>query len=133
MRTTHTCLAVACVGLSRDDLPRDEVVLPPREGGSTLVMKTPFHELRGFDASSQVILDSMHTIGGVLKALWCLLQNLRENIRVHAYEAETNHRRFDGVHLASKIMTSYLPAAHSTHNPQMCPQVSMTCGECSFS
>ena len=66
-------------------------------------MLNPLGRLRGFDAVMCVILDSMHTIGGIIKGLWCLLQGLRENARVQHYEAETNHRNFDSVHVASKI------------------------------
>lgn len=90
-------------GLSRDDLPDDQIFLPPRDG-SSLVSMNPLCRLRGFDAVTQVILDAMHTIGGVLKGLWCLLQGLRENARVDLYEAETNQRDFNGVHLASKCV-----------------------------
>lgn len=65
----------------------------------------PLGRLRGFDAVMSVILDSMHTIGGIIKCLWCLLQGLRENDNVKLYEAETNHRIFDTIHLASKSVS----------------------------
>jgi hypothetical protein len=44
----------------------------------------------------------MHTVCGVLKGFWLLLQGLHEQRRVHQYEARVNSRRFNGCHLASK-------------------------------
>ena len=79
-------------------------------------MRNPLCRLRGFDVLTCVILDSMHTIGGVIKGMWCLLQGLRENPRVHIYEAETNKRCFDGVHIASKrdhVMLVLQAASHT--------------------
>ena len=63
---------------------------------------THFLRLRGFDASLQIILDAMHTIGGVLKKAWMTLQGLEEQPRVHLYEAEVNQRMFESSHIASK-------------------------------
>lgn len=107
-------------GLSRDDLPADQTILPPKDGTS-LRLTNPLAQLRGFDAVTQIILDSMHTIGGVLKGCLCLLQSLRENKHVHQYEADFNNRRFDRVHLASKLRTSTCIPVTRKSNPLLSP------------
>ena len=63
--------------------------------------RNPLARLRYFDLVSCILLDPMHTLGGVAHDVLKLLQGLKELPRVHQYEARVNGRGFGGIHLAS--------------------------------
>ncbi len=62
----------------------------------------PLSRLRAFDANLSILIDPMHTLCGVGKSLWKLMQGLREFHNVDAYERQINMRTFEKKHVASK-------------------------------
>ena len=63
----------------------------------------PFMRLRYFNFVHMIVVDAMHTIGGVLKSLCLVFQKLREQKHVVAYEANINGRAFNRSYLAGKV------------------------------
>lgn len=61
----------------------------------------PLARLPYFNFKDMVVLDAMHTIGGVLQSLIKLILGLKETARVDQYELAINRRKFDGSHIAS--------------------------------
>lgn len=79
-----------------EDSDGDGEDLPP------LQHRNPFARLRGFNFVFMIVIDAMHTIGGVMKDLFRCIQGLREAANVAAYEAQVNSRDFGDVHRACK-------------------------------
>jgi hypothetical protein len=62
----------------------------------------PMGRLRYFNFLYMILIDAMHTMGGVLKDLCKLFQGLKEQPNVDAYELQHNNRVFGSAHRASK-------------------------------
>ncbi len=90
------------LGFSRASSPLTTVATP--EDFADAERWHPFSRLRGFDASCSILFDGMHTICGVLKGLWKLMQGVKKNgiENVIAHEKKINKRSFETMHIAGR-------------------------------
>lgn len=83
---------------SDEENPTEAAVAPDTSSNTT----NPMGRLRVWNYLYMVVIDAMHTMGGVLRDLTKLLQGLKQQPNVDVYELQHNNRDFGSAHLASK-------------------------------
>lgn len=124
--------AVVTVGTSRKR-PRQQLPEPPpnEEEEEDAAAKWeederralhPLARLPYFNFQDMVVLDAMHTIGGVLQSLFKLIIGLKEAPRITQYERRINRRTFQRRHCAGRFLgRSVAAASHRQGEGVRCP------------